>query len=235
MRKIASRFAMWIVMLAVLLSLSITAMAVNSTTSTEKTATVLGYTYTYKSMLFGDGSCVWAYVDIQVADDKNVPTGYVGLNSNLYNDGGALVKTTGWEYSETDLNGWSITAGKYYETGSYYSKGQVKLYNGNGYYTYTANASPNLMVKSSALTQVRTNDKGQTYGSDMLVECGENEPDLILAIGTNGVEGYVYSSEVYGERCSSSPSRLIPLYKKDGITVIGTFEISVEESETRTA
>ena len=33
MRKIASRFAMWIVMLAVLLSLSITAMAVNSTTT----------------------------------------------------------------------------------------------------------------------------------------------------------------------------------------------------------
>lgn len=236
MIKIQRKVISCITMLITIVSLSSVVLAadVESASSPEKTATVLGYTYSYYSSIHGSGSEVWGYTNIMVDGKENVPVGYMGLNSNLYDDEGALVKTSGWQYNDKSAAGMSISGGKYYKEGTYYSKGQVKLYNGDGYNTYTAYATPNMAIKSYNLTQIDVNDNGQTYGSDMLTYYEEDIPDLILAIGINGVKGYIYSSQLYGESNSTSSSRLIPLYENDGITVIGAFEISVEEFEIYT-
>ena len=230
MNKLVKKALCYLSVFVLLLSVATPVFAATSTSSPEKSVTLLGYTYRYWSTLLGDETSVWGYIDV-MADD-NVPVGYIGVNSCLYNDSGALVKTTGWEYNDDEIAGWSRSAGKYYQTGTYYSKGQVKFYNGNGYYTYTAYATPYISVKTGVSTQILTNANGLTYGSDMLVENGSDTPDLILAIGTDGSEGYVYAGDVYGEYDEDAlSSRFIPLYKEDGVTVIGTFEVSCEYSE----
>ena len=80
----------------------------------------------------------------------------------------------------------------------------------------------------------------------------EPEANLIPAIGINGVEGYVYESDIYGEQPNTPEEameymkslnteilvskkeeqeylRYIPLYKNDGVTIIGEFGISYPE------
>ena len=81
------------------------------------------------------------------------------------------------------------------------------------------------------------NQNGETYGKeqDALVY---DPPDLIAAIGDNGVSGYIRRTEADGEMPSSpeealrlqeeranQPPRVIPLYAEDGITVLDTFTI----------
>lgn len=95
-----------------------------------------------------------------------------------------------------------------------------------------------------------TNDRGLTFGSSLEATSPENEPDLILAIATNGKEGYVLKTdldEADGSNAASefsSPAAanawqarqrqepiVIPVYAEDGITAIGEFEVSVSEVE----
>lgn len=86
-----------------------------------------------------------------------------------------------------------------------------------------------------------TNDNGQTYGT--YIDNGDSnlqEPDLIAVIGVNNVEGYVRKSDLYNEKNQpknpdeaksymekreKEDSRVIPVYKKDGKTVIGKYKI----------
>lgn len=80
------------------------------------------------------------------------------------------------------------------------------------------------------------NSRGETYGSWSLADVVGHEPDLISAVGTNGVEGYVRATDMNGpvihnpdeaaEYMATRPvSRTIPLYDLDGNTV-GEFVIS---------
>ncbi|SDM29884.1 hypothetical protein SAMN05428961_11321 [Paenibacillus sp. OK060] len=76
------------------------------------------------------------------------------------------------------------------------------------------------------------NESGQTYGKslDPLVV-----PDLILTKGTDGKTGYVLSSDLVGadpatpeeavkrQLALEQGGQVIPLYEKDGKTVIGQF------------
>lgn len=71
------------------------------------------------------------------------------------------------------------------------------------------------------------NENGQTYGPDWghLLE-DETQPDLLLAIGENGVQGYMYPPEGISspsELADYTPPKSTPLYLHDGETVIGTF------------
>jgi beta-lactamase regulating signal transducer with metallopeptidase domain len=81
------------------------------------------------------------------------------------------------------------------------------------------------------------NEQGQTYGHapynpSVIVQ----DPDLMAAIGINGVEGYVKATDLNGPSFSSPQEaiayqeanrdgRSIPLYESDGTTVIGEFVI----------
>ena len=92
------------------------------------------------------------------------------------------------------------------------------------------------------------NKSGQTYGETFNVAF-ENYPDLIGVIATNGMEGYAYKEDLIDEYVPQSPEeaveymnkleelnnqgiffQVIPVYKSDGKTVIGEFEMSIDVS-----
>lgn len=82
-----------------------------------------------------------------------------------------------------------------------------------------------------------TNEMGQTYGPDIKENTdAEAGPELILACGENGVEGYVRAEdlnydpvetqeEVLEYQATREDQRRIPLYMEDGKTVIGSFVV----------
>ena len=79
-----------------------------------------------------------------------------------------------------------------------------------------------------------TNASGLTYGSDF---GAAQEPDLVLVIGDQGREGYVYSVELYPPAPPSPREALatqtpadeieavLKVYLSDGLTQIDTFTI----------
>ena len=87
----------------------------------------------------------------------------------------------------------------------------------------------------------KTNDNGETYGTYIDKGDGEyEEPDLMAVIGVNDVEGYVKKVDLYDEenqpnnpeeaiaymeKREKEGPRLIPVYEKDGRTVIGEYRI----------
>ncbi|CEP80493.1 hypothetical protein QJR30_08380 [Paraclostridium sordellii] len=87
----------------------------------------------------------------------------------------------------------------------------------------------------------KTNDNGETYGTYIDKGDGEwEEPDLMAVIGVNDVEGYVKKVDLYDEenqpnnpeqaiaymeKREKEGPRLIPIYEKDGRTVIGEYRI----------
>ncbi|MEG0614756.1 MAG: hypothetical protein RR540_03290, partial [Oscillospiraceae bacterium] len=88
-----------------------------------------------------------------------------------------------------------------------------------------------------------TNQRGETYGSSVNISSCEDWPDLVAAVGDNGIEGYIRTSESMGDKPSSpeealenqeariksgNVTRTINLYGADGITVIDTFTIGYD-------
>ena len=87
----------------------------------------------------------------------------------------------------------------------------------------------------------KTNDNGETYGTYIDKGNGEwEEPDLMAVIGLNDVEGYVRKVDLYDEenqpnnpeeaiaymeKKEKEGPRIIPVYKKDGKTIIGEYKI----------
>ena len=76
------------------------------------------------------------------------------------------------------------------------------------------------------------NQNGETYGSDSLASLVGEHPDLMSAVGVNGVKGYIRRTDLNPEFNSETEkaaymarqnqARTIPLYDKEG-TVIGSF------------
>ena len=77
------------------------------------------------------------------------------------------------------------------------------------------------------------NSNGETYGNNLQAQSIGVESDLILAVGDNGVTGYVRSSDLNEDVSTpedallhtESSGRYIPLYESDGETVIGQFYV----------
>lgn len=193
----------------------------------------------------GDGAYVGAEVGVYCKDAsiKNVPAGYMGGEPRLYLDG-YLLFAEGWTYN----TGVGNAFGDYYDTyfvgrnGIVYSKSKFGLYNGDGYDIYDTYRSPSLDVakispqanegiEAEDISQsgLKMNENGQTYGMDCF---DDYTPDLIAAIGTNGVLGYIYDADLTSVGLRSSLDEVvtdipssIPLYDSDGVTVIGEFPI----------
>ena len=85
----------------------------------------------------------------------------------------------------------------------------------------------------------RFNQQGETYGTMKNVQAEEDIPNLIAATGVDGVSGYIRASDMFANEAKSPEEavelmeskeylqgREIPLYDKDGKTVIGIFKIS---------
>lgn len=98
------------------------------------------------------------------------------------------------------------------------------------------------------------NASGQTYGSALVANSPENEPDLILVISDSGRTGYVLKKALdaaNGTEASKSftspeqaiawqnsqalQDRVVAVYSSDGKTQIGTFTVSGSLSQQQTA
>lgn len=99
---------------------------------------------------------------------------------------------------------------------------------------------------ASAANTYRTNAAGETYGTLAQAETIGYESDLILAVGENDVTGYVKSADLNAENNLSPQEAVelqnqriaegytgtyVPLYDKDGETVIGRFLIAFDEDD----
>jgi hypothetical protein len=171
-----------------------------------------------------------AYIVTQ--NDGNAPVGYMGAKARLYNDSGVLKASSDYIYNSEESSGVGATTSPHKKAGTYYSKGLTRAYNGNGYDEYTTFQTPNAAVSSNnsslADYSFSINEKGMTYGSDLLVLNIADEPDLILAEGVNGHIGYVRSDDLNARDniiTSIKDSRLIPLYDSTGSNVIDSFLI----------
>jgi len=106
---------------------------------------------------------------------------------------------------------------------------------------YITIASPDAKAESNEATimDIQLNSSGETFGSSSHIINFEDEPDLILARGIDGTEGYVKKTELYDDTVASSEEaviymksgnankvRFIPLSKSDGTTVIDQFQIN---------
>lgn len=78
------------------------------------------------------------------------------------------------------------------------------------------------------------NENGQTYGPAIYTAPPEAHPDLMATAGVDGTLGYVLFSDLEeplprtpeeAVKMNKNPPRYIPLYDKDGKTVIGTFKV----------
>lgn len=97
------------------------------------------------------------------------------------------------------------------------------------------------------------NSAGESFGSAALADAPENEPDLILAMATNGKEGYVRKVELdeatgasaavafkspeealEWQRTAGQSDRVINVYGEDGKTVIGEFLVVGAASQEKT-
>lgn len=75
------------------------------------------------------------------------------------------------------------------------------------------------------------NENGQTYGGGMDADYPEDMPDLIAVVGDNGVHGYIYAAETYGDAPRtpaealrvSGEKKIYNVYLSDGVTVVDTF------------
>lgn len=174
-----------------------------SAESNTRTASANGYNYEFTASVHNNSTSTWAYTNLSNSNGNNVPTGYMGVLPRLYNSSGTLIKSGGWTYNDAAAAGMAMSSGTTSTRGTYYSFGQVKLYNGSGYNTYDTYSSPVVSNSSSKAqeskikidTNYYINENGETYGTGFSAITLGKEPDLIAAYGIDGTFGYVRSAD----------------------------------------
>lgn len=171
----------------------------------------------------------------------NAPVGYYGGQSRLYRSSGTLLTSTGMVYNTSKVASFYVYSSRKSGAGQYYALNKASFYNGNGYTTYTGNKSPIQTLSSSSAdsmpeaalkTSYEINGNGESYGSGLSEYTIGYEPDLIQAESSDGISGYVRSSDLndstltFDEVQSGNSVLFIPLYEKDGITKIGEFVLA---------
>lgn len=227
-----------------------------------------GYDYENYTGLYNDSpdnQKMYSYAGVKVDNASDVDIGYMGASARIYTSNGKLAKSTPYVYNEKiekECVSTLCVLNAPFDSKYYYAKGETKAYNGNGYDAYNTFATPNLATDATRASEplpldisnaiapsYPANELGYTYGSSLYASSPDQEPDLILASGTNGEEGYVYASDLEGDQPTNPEEaivyqekmdelfaqyksgevvifRTIPLYESDGVTVIGEFEIS---------
>ncbi|MBE7190922.1 MAG: hypothetical protein INR66_00385 [Gordonia polyisoprenivorans] len=174
-----------------------------------------------------------------------VPRGYMGVRPRLFKSG-VLCEAIDYKYN-TQANvteftyGTSATCG----SGSYNSHGFVSVFDVDAgfkeYVTFpsnplnfTAPAARSSATHAPAEVKSGTNAKGQSFGSGDVNKTTDT-PDLVQAYATNGAVGYIKGSDLNSVPVAASPSaalaanshgdRTVPVYKSDGVTVVGQFVI----------
>ena len=237
MKKNIKTIASTFMLVFMMFSSMVISVSASSTTSSKTTKTVYNHTYTYYSSISSSSNNL--LIAMTSVEAKNsTPSGYIGAKAYLYSETGALKSNSSWSYNDKSLSasgGWTNVC-SYTNTGSYYSQGSVKLYNGDGYNTYSCTKSPCVTSRSAANIQVSTNRKGEIYGSKYFLNEIGVEPDLILAEGNQGIIGYVRASDLEDPSVNSPEeaiqymeslvqTRTIPVYDESNEIVIDTYTI----------
>lgn len=223
-----------LLIISICICLTITTIGVFALDSDVKTIHLYGTSYDIHANIWTSAWDEEATASTEINSEDTIKVGYTGLSARLLNQFGLMTQSTSMKYNDEAINGWSVVTPKETGSGYYYSKGLVKIYDGEGFtgsYTYATG------MQGINLEDAKINKYGQTYGN--LSECMSpyNEPDLIGAIGINGTNGYVLKSDLYLDEPKTPEQaialnkknkapRLIPLYNKDGDKIIGEFEIS---------
>jgi len=219
-----------------------------------ETPTIFGYKYSFTSEVDLRGSIpptVEAVATVKVLENQAVPTGYMGANARLYNSSGALQASSGPVYNVGTTSMFFVYSPRISTPGQYYAHNIGLFYNGNGYNTYIGYESP-IQTLSRSSSESKTdapkvieeliaqeayavNENGETYGSSLSAYTIGVEPDLISAVSTNGVNGYVRADELTPKVSTIEEAlklmgkkgdvRTIPIYDADGKTVLGEFEM----------
>ncbi len=196
--------------------------------------------YDYFSSLYSSAGSKWrAATWVQAQNGKTVPAGYLKAKAFLYDAAGSLCKSTVMKTNTTAANYLAVAAPGLTGAGEYYSRGEVGLYLNSEYTTVTASTPADgetdvMKTLKTTLDQdgsYPVNTLGQTYGSLLLSHVVGYKPDLIAAIGTNKVKGYVRTDELDPYTATpdeavalaaSAKDSVLPLYDLNG-KVIGTF------------
>jgi hypothetical protein len=110
-------------------------------------------------------------------------------------------------------------------------------------YIDSANSAQNENGAKGSHTTYPVNQAGQTYGGNS-GDYGKGfvGPDLVLAEATNGAIGYVLEADLQGPdhrtpeealqwQSQQKQDQSIPVYEKDGTTIIGEFIMSRSSGE----
>lgn len=103
---------------------------------------------------------------------------------------------------------------------------------------YNVNEDGTLTPAPHVEGNYEVNENGQTYGVCVDSAYIEDAPDLQLAMGDNGIEGYVYTEDLLHKGAAKNPEEAVALmeakkngtyepvvmnvYESDGVTVIDT-------------
>lgn len=203
-----------------------------------------GYTYDIYSIVYISGKSAFASVWLETAGHVTVPQGNMGSQPTLYEEGGKSLATTSMQYSDTATYYYFRNTDTARFTDYVYAGGLARIYNGGGYDTVIAPDTAHVL-NSALMTQLAdtldsngqypVNAQGQSYGSGLLANTVGHAPDLISAVGVDGVEGYILRTDTDPEITTREGALLhtaianqnltIPLYDEE-CNVIGTFELS---------
>ncbi|MCC5425896.1 hypothetical protein [Clostridium botulinum] len=231
--KIKKKLILLMMLCIMAMASSITVHAGNAYSDWKDLCKLSGITYKGQSFVYADtGTAIGSAL---TSSSTPVATGRLGAAARLYKSNGALVESTSATYSQGSGAFHRATTSMYYGKGSYYAKGTSYVYNGSGYNSYALYSSPIQsagFVGGKVFVEEKVNEYGETYGSEYFLNMRGIEPDLILAVGKNGQEGYVRSedlnkkAETLNEAINyDSSAHEIPVYKEDGITTIDSFII----------
>ena len=211
---------------------------------------IKSYNTEYKGfsiLTVGDGfkATTQIYVTRTLTSIPPVYTKYLGYQARLFSSTG-LVASSKIEKVSTDyLPAVSTTV---WRGAKAFSRGFVE-YKSNDGKTYSMVLNPaypssrNAILESAILESLRAslnennfypvNRYGESYGSALLADIVGEDPDLILAVGNNGLSGYVRADELKADYDVPPEDNVtISVYDLDGL-VIDTFVLNGHEVDVQ--
>lgn len=213
--------------------------------------TVGGVEFKIDSELYINGNRTFrGAVYVVTVDQSLVPAKTILVQAELYEPNSAqAVCYSEWDYNDK-ADYWAYAVTPYYNSDNIVrAAGGVQIYDGTKYVPIEApstryssrsqDVSDELKATLDANGNYPKTANGETYGSGLLSSIVGYKPDLISAIGTNGLSGYIRNEdaspifvtkeeyEIYIVNLEAA-GRKIPLYDLQG-NVIGDFEIGESE------
>jgi len=188
-----------------------------------------GYDYWIQSTLYTSvfGSSRYASVWVQEEYGKTIPANYIAITPALCNSSGETIISGSKMYSSgngtflfanTKTSGDPDLCGA---TGFVTVQGYGVVTAPEVYYGCSRQVAYDLTESLTENGKYPVNAYGETYGSAMLASKVGHAPDLVSAVGSNGVSGYIRFVDMIADNAAGAS---LPLYDLEG-NVIGAFVV----------